>query len=219
MQTTDDIQVADGSPSIYGDQAECLQQVMDDVAARIRAIDADAKAAGGEGLYEHLSMRVKSDASMREKCRRKDLPETPESALVEIHDAIGLRVVCRFVDDVYAIVERLRAEPGLEIANEKDYIRHAKPNGYRSYHLILRVEEPWADVRGKTPGHYYVEVQLRTIAQDMWAALEHQLKYKQDIGGAVTDERLIVAELKRCADELASCDVSMQTIRTLIRGA
>ena len=141
---------------------------------------------------------------MREKCRRKGLPETPESALVQIHDAIGLRVVCAFLDDVYAIRDFLAGLPHCEIVEEKDYIRHAKPNGYRSYHMILRVD-----------GSYYAEIQLRTISMDTWAALEHHLKYKKQVPKHVD---LIVKELKRCADELASTDVSMQTIRDMISG-
>jgi len=93
---------------------------------------------------------------------------------------------------------------GVEVACEKDYIRHVKPNGYRSLHLVLLVD-----------GRTYIEVQIRTISQDTWAALEHQMKYKHEIAG---DASLIIAELKRCADELASTDISMQTIRDMIRG-
>ena len=80
--------------------------------------------------------------------------------------------------------------------------------------MILKAAVPYEDVCGNFPGEYYVEIQLRTIAMDMWASLEHQLKYKQNISNA----SMITSELKRCADELASCDVSMQTIRTLING-
>lgn len=102
---------------------------------------------------------------------------------------------------------------GCKIILEKDYILSAKPNGYRSYHLILEVETPYEDCLGNQPGSYFVEVQLRTIAMDSWASLEHQMKYKHEI----KDTKRIVRELKRCADELASCDVTMQTIRNLIR--
>ena len=97
------------------------------------------------------------------------------------------------------------AADDIELIQEKDYIRHAKPNGYRSLHLIVRVE-----------GRYYVEIQLRTISMDTWAALEHHMKYKKNLTGN-TD--LLVSELKRCADELASTDVSMQTLRDMIRQA
>ena len=98
---------------------------------------------------------------------------------------------------------------------EIDYIKHAKPNGYRSYHLILAVKTDFPDVNGNTPGTYYVEIQLRTIAMDTWASLEHKIRYKKDI----PSQELISSELKRCADELASCDLSMQTIRSLINKA
>ena len=79
--------------------------------------------------------------------------------------------------------------------------------------MILEITEPFEDVTGKIPGHYFAEVQLRTIAMDSWASLEHEMKYKQEI----SDQKMLVAELKRCADELASCDISMQTIRDIIR--
>ena len=149
---------------------------------------------------EHLKYRIKAEDSMREKCRRQGLPETAESALQGIQDAIGLRVVCTFLDDVYAIRDYLRARDDLEIVNEKDYIRSVKPNGYRSLHLIVKKDG------------YYAEIQIRTISMDTWAALEHQIRYKKNVGNSA----LIFEELKRCADELASTDVSMQIIRAAI---
>ena len=149
---------------------------------------------------------------MREKCDCKGLPQTAYSALHDIRDAIGIRIVCCFLDDIYRAIDFLKSLDGVRIVEEKDYIRHVKPNGYRSYHVILELEEPYEDVTGANPGHFYAEVQLRTIAMDSWASLEHQMKYKHDI----KNPELIVRELKRCADELASCDVSMQTIRNLI---
>ena len=101
------------------------------------------------------------------------------------------------------------------MVEEKDYIRNVKPNGYRSYHMILRTCDGRAPAGcGDTDG-FYVEVQLRTISMDTWAALEHHLKYKKE---APVNERLIVDELKRCADELASTDLSMQALRDLILG-
>ena len=150
---------------------------------------------------------------MREKCRREGLPETPQSALCKVHDAIGVRVVCRFIDDVYLVVRTLKALSGVTVFEEKDYIRDVKPNGYRSYHMIVSIEAPFEDVEGRNPGHFFVELQLRTLAMDSWASLEHEMMYKH----TVKNRKLLAAELKRCADELASCDLSMQTIRNLIR--
>ncbi|MBE6909902.1 MAG: GTP pyrophosphokinase family protein [Ruminococcaceae bacterium] len=189
--------------SIYGDQYGRLEETMEKLLAAIDGIRDEMSAETGMDPVEHTLGRIKSEESMREKCRRQGLPETEESALAVLHDAIGVRIVCAFLDDVYEIRDRLAALPALEIVEEKDYIRHAKPNGYRSLHLIVRVD-----------GRYPAEIQLRTISMDTWAALEHHLKYKKDIGGNLD---LITGELKRCADELASTDASMQTIRDMIR--
>ena len=194
--------------SIYGSYGPALQAALEDIIGRIRAYSDDIKVKTGEAAYEHLIYRIKSEGSMREKCDRKGLPQTAYSALHDIRDAI----VCCFLDDIYRAIDFLKSLDGVRVVEEKDYIRHVKPNGYRSYHVILELEEPYEDVTGANPGHFYAEVQLRTIAMDSWASLEHQMKYKHDI----KNPELIVRELKRCADELASCDVSMQTIRNLI---
>ena len=199
--------------SIYGKQGEALPEILGAFRTRIEEISARVKERTGSAPYEHLICRVKSDESMREKCRRKGLPETPQSALCKVHDAIGVRVVCRFIDDVYLVVRTLKALSGVTVFEEKDYIRDVKPNGYRSYHMIVSIEAPFEDVEGRNPGHFFVELQLRTLAMDSWASLEHEMMYKH----TVKNRKLLAAELKRCADELASCDLSMQTIRNLIR--
>lgn len=198
---------------IYGKYGVYLPKILDDLRQRIQEANDRVKQETGQKLFEHFNARIKQAASMEEKCQRKNLPRVPESALKEIRDAIGIRIVCGFIEDIYQTIEVLRQLEGCEIVLEKDYIRAAKPNGYRSYHLILEVETPYEDCHGQNPGRYFVEIQLRTIAMDSWASLEHQMKYKHEI----KDSKRIVRELKRCADELASCDVTMQTIRNLIR--
>ena len=198
---------------IYGKYGAYLPKILEDLSQRIQEANDRVKQETGQKLFEHFNARIKQAASMEEKCQRKNLPRVPESALKEIRDAIGIRIVCGFIEDIYQTIEVLRQLEGCEIVLEKDYIRAAKPNGYRSYHLILEVETPYEDCHGQNPGRYFVEIQLRTIAMDSWASLEHQMKYKHEI----KDNKRIVRELKRCADELASCDVTMQTIRNLIR--
>jgi len=198
---------------IYGEYGAYLPKILEDLSQRIQEANDRVKQETGQKLFEHFNARVKQAASMEEKCQRKNLPRVPESALKEIRDAIGIRIVCGFIEDIYQTIEVLRQLERCEIVLEKDYIRAAKPNGYRSYHLILEVETPYEDCHGQNPGRYFVEIQLRTIAMDSWASLEHQMKYKHEI----KDSKRIVRELKRCADELASCDVTMQTIRNLIR--
>ena len=174
------------TPSIYGEYAQYLPKILQEITDPIIAANITSKKETGFKLYEHFISRIKESDSMREKCRRKNLPET---------------------------IDVIKAIPGVSIYNEKDYILNAKPNGYRSYHLILEIETEFPDVLGNERGTYFVEVQLRTIAQDSWASLEHQMKYKHDI----KNPEMITRELKRCADELASCDLTMQTIRNLIQ--
>lgn len=199
--------------SIYGDNREALETLRREVVGSIDELRTRISEEVGLDPVEHCLSRIKAEESMREKCRRQDREEVPRSALVEIQDAIGIRVVCAFRSDVYLVRDHLVSMPGFEIFNEKDYIRNAKPNGYRSYHLILQTNDGRAPVGcGETSG-FFVEVQLRTISMDTWAALEHHLKYKKD---APENEQLVIAELKRCADELASTDLSMQSLRDLI---
>ncbi|MCR4642886.1 MAG: GTP pyrophosphokinase family protein [Lachnospiraceae bacterium] len=198
---------------IYGDYEKTLQAVADSLQEKIHTYCNTHLEATGEKLYEHLSWRIKTPESMLDKCRREGYPIEPRSALKLVHDAIGIRIVCLFIDDIHKNIEEIKKLPGIRVYREKDYISAAKPNGYRSYHLILELEDETPDIDGNSPGTYFAEVQLRTIAMDTWAALEHELKYKKDI----RHPELISEELKRCADELAACDVSLQTLRELIR--
>ena len=199
--------------SIYGKYADYLPLILEDFSQRIQDRNDLVKKETGYKLFEHLISRVKTPESMVEKCQRKGFEVSTESALRQIRDSIGLRIVCGFVDDIYRLVDVIHSFEDCRIVVEKDYIKNAKPNGYRSYHMIVEVETPYPDCLGNEQGSYFIEIQLRTIAMDSWASLEHQMKYKHDI----KDPKRIVRELKRCADELASCDLSMQTIRNLIQ--
>lgn len=188
--------------SIYGEHKPELEKLLNSILLQVSEIRDEMKSQLGIDPVEHCLGRIKSEDSMREKCVRKNLPVTTESALEKIYDAVGVRIVCAFVDDVFTIRDYIVNSGRYEIIEEKDYINTAKPNGYRSYHMILRVG-----------GKHHAEIQLRTISMDTWAALEHHLKYKKKIGAR---QKLIEEELKRCADELASTDLSMQTIRDMI---
>ena len=191
-----------GVQTIYGEHLPRMEEILKDMEERVNVLRERLTEEYGMDPVEHCLSRIKSDASMREKCRRSGLPETVESALGSIYDAIGLRIVCAFLKDVYRVRDYLVGFDDLELIQEKDYIRNAKPNGYRSYHMIVREESG-----------FYIEFQLRTISMDTWAALEHHLKYKKNMSG---NTELIVSELKRCAEELASTDVSMQTLKDMI---
>ncbi len=200
--------------SIYGEYRPALEQAQSYLMSEMDQVRAQMMREDGFDIVDHCLTRLKTEESMREKCRRNNLPETPYSAVEELRDAVGIRVVCAFLNDVYAIRDHLVNLPNVEVVKEKDYIRHAKPNGYRSYHLILKLQTPGGITTLEDPvPHVYAEIQLRTISMDTWAALEHHLYYKK---GAIENEELIASELKRCADELASTDISMQTIREMI---
>ena len=150
-------------------------------------------------LAEHIKSRIKSSGSLCEKLERQGLPVSAESGLRDLSDIIGLRVV--------TVLEKIENSTVWRVVTVKDYIANSKPNGYRSLHVILALPFGVGGIE-----EIRTEIQLRTIAMDCWASLEHQLKYKKNIGNT----ELIVSELKRCADEMASTDLSMQTIRDLI---
>lgn len=147
--------------------------------------------------------RIKKPESMKKKLEARGFPVSLESAVANAYDAVGIRLVCSFASDVFEVVERIEAEPGIEVIEKKDYLSSPKPNGYRSVHLCIRLRETGM----------HAEIQVRTIAMDFWATLEHQMKYKKN----VSCDRLIRSELKRCADEIASVDLSMQTIREIMK--
>ena len=200
---------------IYGGFRPVLENIKNEFERRIADYTDKEYKKTGIKIYEHLIARVKSEDSMAEKCTRRGYQPSPHSAMKLLYDSIGIRIICSFIDDIYTNIEKIKSFPDCRIVEEKDYIRHAKPNGYRSYHMIIEYTAPFADIDGNSPGKFFIEIQLRTIAMDSWASLEHKLKYKKNIA----NQELIVAELKRCADELASCDLSMTTIRELIENS
>lgn len=188
----------------YGIQFDCLKRVEQSLRDIICEYPTQSYPHGIEPIL-YCKSRIKSPESMMRKLERKGLPTDGNTALEMTHDAVGIRVVCSFLDDVYKIADWLGTRPEFEIVETKDYIAYPKPNGYRSLHLVLSFPS-FVDRK------IMAEIQLRTIAIDFWAALEHQLKYKKNI----EHEKTIRSELKRCADEIASVDVSMQTLRDLI---
>lgn len=157
---------------------------------------------------EHIRSRIKSSSSIRQKLKRNGYSDDAKSGLKHLSDVIGVRIVTHFIGDAYSILQSLKASHCWEVIRVKDYISHPKPNGYRSLHIILQVP-----VEGLEFPFISAEIQIRTIAMDCWASLEHQMRYKKKIKNV----DLIVEELKRCADEMASTDLSLQTIRETIQ--
>ncbi|WP_407383700.1 GTP pyrophosphokinase family protein [Ruminococcus sp.] len=193
--------------AFYGEFAPKLEEIqallMNEIQSMLDSISTDTETA----VAEHIKCRIKDADSLREKLRRNHLPETARSGLMNLSDIVGARVITHFVGDIYTVVELIKRNPRWRVEQIKDYIAAMKPNGYRSLHMLLAVPFGVGGI-----DEINIEIQLRTIAMDCWASLEHQLKYKKDI----KNTSLIVEELKRCADEMASTDLSMQTIRDLI---
>lgn len=156
-------------------------------------------------IIEYCISRIKSPNSMIEKLKKHGYEVSAKSSIENLSDGVAVRVICKFLNDVYFLINEIVKYSNLEITKVKDYIKNPKSNGYRSCHLLLKVE---------TSNNIYipVELQIRTISQDAWASLEHKMKYKKNI----KNQSLIQNELKRCADEMASTDISMQTIFELI---
>ena len=192
----------------YGGYYEPLKQLEQEVLGWLneRVDELDGK--HQERSVEHIRSRIKTAEGVQEKLERKGYDNDVETAFTRLSDLIGFRLVTHFVGDVYELVKSMKSDTRYRVVKEKDYIALPKPNGYRSYHVILECPFPEAP-----DGVLGVEIQLRTIAMDCWASLEHEMRYKKGI----TNTALIEKELKRCAGEMASTDLSMQTLRDMIR--
>lgn len=188
----------------YKDKLILLEKAREELLLRLDESRKDYISRGLADPVEHYKARIKSVASMQEKLQRQGLPVTLDAALNRVYDAVGVRIVCTFINDVYVIRDWFINQTDMKVVKEKDYIKFPKPNGYRSYHMVVEIP-----VKQET---VYAEVQIRTIAMDCWASLEHQLKYKHEI----MYQKMIVDELKRCADEMASTDINLQAIKELI---
>ncbi|MGF6376193.1 putative GTP pyrophosphokinase [Clostridiales Family XIII bacterium PM5-7] len=158
-----------------------------------------------------ITARRKKPVSILEKLKRQNDEISLKSIEENLNDVAGLRVICSFVDDIYKVARMLVQQDDVTLVQVKDYIQNPKPNGYRSYHMI--VEVPVFFVYEKRSMR--VEVQIRTVAMDFWASLEHQMKYKQDVDTAPE----IMKQLKDCADTIADTDMKMLSIREKISGA
>ena len=160
---------------------------------------------------EDIKSRVKSMESLIKKIRKKDIPLTLSSIEENIHDIAGVRVICSFPDDIYMLADCLLSQDDITLLEKKDYIKNPKPNGYRSYHMI--VEIPVFFSKGKTPMR--AEIQIRTNGMDFWATLEHQLRYKQNIEEMDGYEE-VSNELLNCARTVIDMDNEMQRIKNKI---
>ena len=159
---------------------------------------------------ETIKTRLKSTESIIKKLVRRNFPLTVDSIEANLNDIAGVRVVCSFLEDIYLLADCLLQQDDVKLIQVKDYIKNPKPNGYRSLHLIIEIpiflKDEKKDMR--------VEVQLRTIAMDFWASLDHKLSYKKDI--PEEEAKLLRQELLECAQISADVDVRMGEIKNRI---
>lgn len=158
---------------------------------------------------QSIKYRTKKPISIVQKLQRMNQPTTLESIEAHLNDVAGIRVICSFIDDIYRLADMLAKQDDITVIAVKDYIKNPKPNGYRSYHMI--VEVPVFFSEGKKPMR--VEIQIRTVAMDFWASLEHRMSYKRSDHVSTSE---ISDELKSCAEVIASTDVKMMELRDKI---
>ena len=158
---------------------------------------------------EHVKSRLKTPDSIVKKLKRYGYEVTIDNMVEKLSDIAGIRIICSFLDDIYEVADMLIRQDDVKVIAVKDYIQNPKPNGYRSYHMIIEIPVFFSD--SKKP--IRVEVQIRTIAMDFWASLDHQLKYKKSF---IDDNGEISEELKQCAEVIAGTDVKMLEIRKKI---
>ena len=183
-----------------------------EVETKLKVLNTEFSLQYDRNPFESIKSRLKSPVSIMEKLRRKGLPineEVLEQQIEEnLFDVAGLRVICAFQEDIYALSDFLVHQDDIQLLRTKDYIKNPKPNGYRSLHQILEI--PVFLKEGKT--FVKVEVQFRTIAMDFWASVDHKLRYKKN----VTNEEEIMEKLRICADSITAIDEEMQKIRNMI---
>lgn len=181
-----------------------------EVRTKFEVLNDDFSVAYKRNPIEMIKSRIKKPASIMEKLRRKNFPLTMESILNNLNDVAGVRVICSFIDDIYEVAQMFSSQDDVKVIEIKDYIKNPKENGYRSYHMIVEIPVFFSQKKQ----NMRVEVQLRTIAMDFWASLEHKMKYKKNIENI---ERL-EEELKECAEIIAKTDEKMQSINKRLSG-
>ncbi|MDL2327137.1 GTP pyrophosphokinase family protein [Ruminococcaceae bacterium OttesenSCG-928-A11] len=188
----------------YMDMQVLYRSAIREVSTRLEILDDEFQFRHKRNPIHIIQTRLKSPQSMMEKLGRRNLQPRIDVMRSELTDIAGIRVVCSYVDDIYMLADLLCAQEGVELVRAHDYIRRPKPNGYRSLHVVVKVPVQFSNGKQMVP----VEIQIRTIAMDFWASLEHELRYKS-VGKVTRD---VVRELRDCADNIAETDMRMQNI-------
>jgi len=181
---------------------------LDEVSTKINILEEEFQLIHEYNPIEHINTRLKTPESIIQKAIRKDIGLSMSSIKENMRDIAGIRINCSFNSDIYKLSEMIQKQQDIEVIEYKDYIKNPKPNGYRSLHLILRIPVFMTD----RVEHVFVEMQIRTIAMDFWASLEHKIFYKFD--KSVPEEML--KELKEAAESANALDQKMETLHNEI---
>ena len=177
---------------------------IEEIETKVKILQEEFRLVHDYNPIEHVSSRLKSPESLMKKIAKKGIEPDIGTIRETIRDIAGIRITCSFTEDIYRVSDMLQAQKDIEIVDIKDYIREPKPNGYRSLHLIIRIPIFMSD----RTEHVFAEIQIRTIAMDFWASLEHKIYYKYN--KAVPD--FIRTELKEAAEQAASLDGKMERL-------
>ena len=210
MDETENMDIT-GMPLGFPDSFEQIKEMtmlyscaMREICTKLENLSQEFELKEARNPIQHINHRLKKTESIRNKMLQKGLPLEYEVMRDEITDIGGIRVICSYINDIYAIANMLKQQDDLLIVREKDYISNPKKNGYRSYHLIVAIPIFLSSEKQIIP----VEIQMRTIAMDFWASLEHQLRYKTT--ASVSDSTR--SRLTNIAQDIFRADVEMQQI-------
>ena len=192
---------------VFSDLRMRYHAAIKEISTKLEVLDNEFSVRYDYNPIHHMECRLKSINSIMDKIERKGWPKEIES-VYKVMDFAGVRVVCNYMDDIYTVEESLLRQDDIKLLKRKDYIKNPKESGYRSLHLLVEVPIFLSDRTYNMP----VEIQIRTIAMDTWASLEHELKYKskKELPGYV------VQELQNCAKSMAEIDASMDRLHKML---
>ncbi|MQS75364.1 GTP pyrophosphokinase [Companilactobacillus halodurans] len=177
-----------------------------EISTKLENLDSEFQVNFDYNPIHHMESRMKRIPSLLKKAQRKGYELTTESIKANIYDIAGIRVITNYIDDIYKIEKMLTSQSDITLLRRKDYLKHPKDSGYRSLHIVIKV--PVFQSHG--PIDVPVEVQIRTVGMDMWASLEHKLRYKTDADSKLVDK--YGQQLKNYSDELENIERGMQDI-------
>ena len=187
------------------------QSALKEVGTKLEILNDEFQHVHQYNPIEHIKTRVKTAESIVKKLKRYGYETSIENMVKYINDIAGVRLICSFTSDIYRLAEMIGNQSDLKVLSIKDYIKNPKESGYKSYHMLVSVPIFLSDSVVDTK----VEIQIRTIAMDFWASLEHELSYKLADGNK--DE--VTRELKDCADVIADTDQRMQNLHNLMKAS